>query len=467
MRIKDIIEIRILPAFAIGRLGSSSQPMDNYTWEIPDSVGFRKLVPAETLYVDQQTGKILSMTTPVEVRFRDEKNRIRPVAPFLEVWARFERKGNLFPLTMHHLKTLGLHPESLSWKVVVGNNKAFRRTRDDNDKILADTGLFTGFKRRSLNGRSANFLKGKKIHYGFGQYIRPTTQFPEIRFRFTPGGGFVYGPVIPRELQHDSGGMVINQRLIKEEVYDSKKGRWDHHSDDGRDSSLLTEPSLTYANDSSKNHRSLGYLDDGCDGIVEVVLQTKNKKLTAFSRIVAGPPAFAPDGTPVRTFADELEQALLGPEISGKANMEDIRDIVRRAMETVRLINTTIMNSEDGMAYMDNQAYSRELEPIMNINVVDNLAILSRHENVLLALESGSLAWFARLLRKYNEVGDLTDEGRRKMPALMRGADGSHLALTRRMVNKIIQAAETFPRPVNTLTWKQDGKNSSQSNSDK
>jgi hypothetical protein len=62
----------------------------------------------------------------------------------------------------------------------------------------------------------------------------------------------------------------------------------------------------------------------------------------------------------------------------------------------------------------------------------------------LLALESGSLAWFSRLLRHYNEVGDLTDEGRRKMPALMRGADGSHLALTRRMVQKIQEAADLF-----------------------
>ena len=82
--------------------------------------------------------------------------------------------------------------------------------------------------------------------------------------------------------------------------------------------------------------------------------------------------------------------------------------------------------------------------PIMDPNVVDNLAILSRHELILLALESGSLAWFARMLRDYDQVGDLTDEGRRKMPALMRGADGSHLALTRRMINKIRMAADLF-----------------------
>jgi hypothetical protein len=89
----------------------------------------------------------------------------------------------------------------------------------------------------------------------------------------------------------------------------------------------------------------------------------------------------------------------------------------------------------------------------MNPNVVDNLAILARHELILLSLQSGSLAWFARLVRHYNQVGDLSDEGRRRMPALMRGADGGHLALTRRMVNKILQAADLFNqhKPVRTI----------------
>jgi len=444
MRIKDIIEIRILPAFAIGRLGSSPEPMDNYEWDLPDPVGYRKLVPAETFLIDTGTGRILSQKKPADVRFRDAKNRIRPVSPFLELWARFEKRGPLTPLTIQHLKDLGLNTTSLNWRAVLGNNKAFRRTRDPNDKILGDTGFFNDFARKPVKGLCNNFMKGKNIPFGFVQYIKPTISFPQIRFRFTPAAGFVYGPPIPKELQHDSGGRIISQVLIRKAVYDSNKGKWNHHSDMGRDPSLLTAPDTTYANDSTKNARSLGYLDDGCDGIVEVELRMKNKKLSTFSRIVAGPPTFAPDGAPIRTFADELEQALHGPEISGHPDMEEVKDIIRRALETVRLMNTSIMNFEDGMAYMDNLGYSRALEPIMDQNVVDNLAIRSRHELVLLSLESGSLAWFARILRDYDKVGDLSDEGRRRMPALMRGADGSHLALTRRMVNKIRNAADLF-----------------------
>jgi hypothetical protein len=445
MPVKDIFDICILPPFAIGRMGSSPDPMDNFDWEIRDSVGFRKLIPAETLRVDQKTGKILSLKKPASVQFRDSKKRIRPVAPFLEVWARLERKGPLVPLTMHHLASLGLTVESISWRLVLANHKAFRRTRNPDDKILGDTGFFNDFKKRPIKGDCKNFIRGKKIPFGFAQFIKPTTAFPEIRLRFTPAHGYVYGPPKPKHPEHDSGGRPIRQKLIKDAVYDPQKGKWNHYSDNGRDGSLVTVPDITYANDETKNVRSLGYLDDSCDGKLELQLTiSKRKILRTYARIVSGPPAFAPDGLPIRTFADELEQVLLGPAISEPPHMDEVRDIIRRAMETVRLINTNVMNHDDGMAGMDTGTFGRLDAPIMDPNVVDNLAILSRHELILLALESGSLAWFARMLRDYDQVGDLTDEGRRKMPALMRGADGAHLALTRRMINKIRMAADLF-----------------------
>jgi hypothetical protein len=78
--------------------------------------------------------------------------------------------------------------------------------------------------------------------------------------------------------------------------------------------------------------------------------------------------------------------------------------------------------------------------------VAESLAIRARHERVLLALESGSLVWFASVLREHDKVGDLTDEGRRRMPGMMRNADGRHLALTRRQVSKIKAAANAILR---------------------
>jgi hypothetical protein len=81
-------------------------------------------------------------------------------------------------------------------------------------------------------------------------------------------------------------------------------------------------------------------------------------------------------------------------------------------------------------------------EPIFDPSVVDALAIRARHEAVLLALSSGTMAWFSQVLRRYTEVGDLSDDGRRKMPGMMRGADSNHLALTRRQAATIDAAAK-------------------------
>ena len=122
-------------------------------------------------------------------------------------------------------------------------------------------------------------------------------------------------------------------------------------------------------------------------------------------------------------------------------------EIVRRAFETVRLMNTEVLNGNhvvkgqanlsSNMPVMDNVDANRASDPIMARGLVDNLTLLNLHQNVLTALRSGTAPWITDVLRNYDEVGDLTDVGRRKMPALMRGADGRHLALTRRQIDLI------------------------------
>jgi hypothetical protein len=49
--------------------------------------------------------------------------------------------------------------------------------------------------------------------------------------------------------------------------------------------------------------------------------------------------------------------------------------------------------------------------------------------------------WFSDVLRRPEEIGDLSNAGRRKMPALMRNADGRALTLTRRQIDTVIKAA--------------------------
>jgi hypothetical protein len=79
----------------------------------------------------------------------------------------------------------------------------------------------------------------------------------------------------------------------------------------------------------------------------------------------------------------------------------------------------------------------------MATSLVDNLALQILHERVFNGLSSGASPWFGDLLRKPTEIGDLSSKGLRKMPALMRGADGRSLTFTHRQINMIIKAATT------------------------
>ncbi|HWY52772.1 MAG TPA: hypothetical protein VNW27_00035 [Candidatus Bathyarchaeia archaeon] len=448
----EITEIRILPPFAIARLGSSADPMDNYCLEIVDPIGPRHITHAETLLVDRQTAEARAKARPFEVKFRDADGNVRPVAPFLEVWALLAGSDELVPLTLDVLRQSGLTPADVKWSVQTANIKAFRRTGDSNDRILAQTGLFNDHGVKPLCGECFNFLDKQSISLGSVQYIKPNAAFPEIRLRFTPAAGKVYGPPPPDGKPPDGN--------LAGEVYDARKGHWrgwkdpaDPKTEPILDIRRVTNPGNVYAGTdlSDGSHRlSWGYLDDECDGIVDVEITVGGKRLNAYARIAAGPPTFAPDSLPLRTVYDELEQAMYGPELESEVTREEVeqvKQIVRRALETVRLMNTAQMNKYSsqrgvGMARMDNLDVKRAPTAILDPTVADSLAIRSRHERVLLALESGSLAWFARVLREHDEVGDLTDDGRKKMPALMRGADARHLALTRRQVNKVRAAAE-------------------------
>lgn len=452
---RNLVELRILPPFAISRLGPSPDPMDNYQLVIGDPIGTRRIEADETLLVHPRTGEITARKPPFPVNFRDAEYRIRPICPFVEVWARFAGEENLVPLTTEILSEFGLGPDAVKWSVHVANIKAYRRTNDLNDRIEAKTGVFSDHSAHELRGECKNFFDKKFLPLGSARYIKPNEQFPEIRLRFTPAAGHVYGP--PPE----GGGPDPN---IVDEVYDPAKGKWRGYFDpqdvkkDMVACRRTTNPNNIYAGKGLDDGRqiSYGYLDDECDGLIEVELTVNKVNLSAFGRVAAGPPTFAPDSMPVRTVADELEQAMFGPEVDAPATeqevaelRDEVADIVRRALETVRLMNTAQMNKPSqqrgvGMARMDFLDVTRALDPIAEPSLADSLAIQSRHERVLLALESGSLAWFANVLRDYDKVGDLSDEGRRKMPALMRNADGRHLALTRRQVSKVRAAARYF-----------------------
>jgi hypothetical protein len=454
-----ITEIRILPPLAIARLGSSRIPLENYDLIPPENpLGFRKIAPAETLIVDENSGEISDAPTPRHIVFRDG-DQIRPVAPFFEVFARVD-SGELVPLTTKLLSDNKLSPGDVKWSVKAGNIKVFRRTGKEDDRVYAEQSSITDHKTYPLEGKCNNFLAGKVLPLGSVRYIKPNEKFPEIRFRFTPAAGIVYGSSLKRKTLDLTGAVVEEDDKVmtaERVIYDAQKGTWRDYIDPGLPTD--TNPGQIYAGfaNADGNQQSWGYLDDECDGMVRVELTAGSETLSAFARFGAGPPAFAPDGLPIRTVADELEQALFGPEASAEdATLENAEEILRRAFETVRLMNTAVMNGNtinartavaSMMPSQDSNDTSRLFAPIMAPTLVDNLAVLALHQGIFAALRSGTRPWFFDVLRQPEEVGDLTDKGRRKMPAMMRGADARYLTLTRRQIDIIRKAAAKGPFP--------------------
>lgn len=446
-----ILELRILPPIAIGRLGSSGEPLEAFDLEVAegDPLGYRHIAPRETLRIDPATGAVAEAYVPGAIAFKDG-GRIRPVAPFLEVFAR-TADDVLEPLTLDLLRAEGLTPADVKWTVAVGNIKIFRRTGKPEDQIVARVTGFSDHEVHLLEGECANFYPDKKLPLGSVRYVRPTAAFPEIRLRFTPAEGKVYGASLERH--KDAKTVEPDPVLTADRVlYDSRPGRGTWRGYAESTGPALTNPAQIYAGYADgDNQVSWGYFDDECDGMVTVELALPSgPKLTASAHIGAGPPAFAPDTLPVRTVSDELEQILYGPELqAGEDPGDAAREVIRRAFETVRLMNTAVMNGNtvggrtnvaSTMVRQDANDFGRRYEPIMAPSLVDNLAVLTLHQRVFVGLSTGDAPWFAEVLRQPEEVGDLSDEGRRKMPALMRGADGRALVLTRRLIDAATKA---------------------------
>jgi hypothetical protein len=460
-----IKEVRILPPFAIGRLGSASEPMDNYSFDLgidPASeqpLGYRQIKSQPTLIVNENSGEIESERTPATLEFK-RSGKIRPVAPFLEVFAVTDN-DQLVPLTLDLLRAHGLTVKNVSWQVTVSNRKVVRRTEDEHDLVHAKIEWFSNHQIHTLKGKCDHFVaEENSVNFGSVRFIKPNNQFPEIRLRFTPAAGLIYGPNQSSEaLAEKYPGYY--QLPEDRQIYDPAKGGWSRL--DGIDSENQTVPPSLFAIEppapswfNNNTAISRGYLDDACDGFVEVQLTLQDgSKLDATARICSAPPAMAPDSLFVRTLVDDLEQVINGPEVGPEEAAEDIRasaqDIVRRAYETVRFMNVAVMNGNDfkgrsalwldSMPEEEAAGTQRTIRPIMPSGTVDTLAIMTLHQQVYAALRAGAAPWFLRLLRSPDEVADFTDRGRRKMPALMCGADNNYLALTWRQIDTIRKAA--------------------------
>jgi hypothetical protein len=479
----SIFALLMLPPFAIGRLGSAPEPVDNYTIEEnPEHpLDFRSIKGAETFIIDEASGEISGSRIPEKLTFKQD-GCIRPVAPFLEVFAQTDRDPSkpLEPLTLALLAQHGLAEGDVSWRVSVANRKVVRRTNNVDDLVLATLDWFSTHESKRLEGYCKNFIAADRfIDFGRVRYIKPNAAYPQIRFRFTPAKGLIYGPDIGESAK--DADPTLYQVPLERQIYNKTKG-WYLFNPAAPSTGPFTYPPVSTADPSGFYNETMppslyaivppappwlnnniaisrGYLDDACDGFVDVGLTLKDgTRLEASARICAGAPVVVPDSLFVRNLADDLEQIIEGPTVTTDEPYEVTRakaeDIIRRAYETVRFLNVAVMNGNppqgrpplqfDTMPAGEAFATDRMERPVMAPATVDTLAILALHQQVFTALRSGAMPWFLRLVRLPEEAADFTDEGRRKMPALMCGADSNYLALTRRQIDTIRAASDVM-----------------------
>jgi hypothetical protein len=402
------------------------------------------------------------------------------VAPFFELWAEFD-DGRF-----EHLKQNMLGDAKLEWCVEVENRKVFRRTYNKDDIVKTEAEWFSDHEPHKLKGKCKNFVADASIDFGEVRYIKPNNHYPHIRLRFTPAAGRIYGPVQPADDHLDEKFLAARERVYKSQNAKPKSKSkskskakskakswvlWEHERQKEKEHDIETVPPALFAiippappwlNRDIAISR--GYLDDACDGFVRAKLTISGNTLCAKARIGIAPPHYAPDTLFVRTLFDDLEQASEGIEIKGDSR-ERALEIVRRAFEAVRFMNVAVMNGNpfrgrdaldlDTMPAEEAFGNQRPLRPVFSPPAADTRAVMALHQRVYAALTSGSGGWFAKLLRQPEDVADLTDDGRRKMPALMCGADSNYLALTRRQISAIeklgLVTAGSPPEPLQTI----------------
>lgn len=466
----QIIELRIFPPIAVARFGSADTPLEAYSVTIDekDALDFRTIVP-EPSYMVNADGTISVAPALDEIQFKvlkDDKLVIKPVAPFLEVFVRTkEDEAHFIPLTLEVLEDCGLQLSDLNFRLTLENHKIFRRTEKANDKIyvqLDSSELEHKHAKHALDAHCVNFTKGATMNMGHFQFVKPTVDTDhkgvnQIRFRFTPPHGKVYGAdsafideIIAKDVLPEDMNSYLKSLQDYQRIYDSKKGDWTKYKEG--EGPTKTNPAQIFAGyDEGDLHYSIGLFDDAGDGFLEVTLNTPEQMLKARASLVTAPPAFAPDILPIRVVTDELEQLLYGPDLNENDTVyiDDIQEIMRRAFETIRLMNTAMMNGNpyygipataSTMPRQDTNDTHRVFEPVMAPEIVDNLAVRKLHERIFNSLDTGIAPWFINSIRMPYEIGKLDNETRRKMPAMMRGADARALTLTYRQINTIIRA---------------------------
>jgi|GEM_PF-1485868 len=355
---------------------------------------------------------------------------------------------------------------------------------------------------------------GACVPLGSVQLTKPNGAFPGFRLRFAPGKGVAYGPrnLADRIGKLDPTNPILLQIPLVRDLYKLNE-RWlkftlppersildpdaswptfelfsleelqarflailPHYGDvAARTQNEMLAELLRFVAGPQKDVRnlppglyawvveppnhvmiSLGLVDDLGDGVVECTIEKYGRKLVAQSRVVTGPPAWAPDRRPVVSLADGLadrmdRDAVRDPAYVARdphATEAEIRDLLDRAFETVGLANLDAMNDyfawenfahgmRPGAEYDPKQAKQRVWHgSALRLPLDLPLTAIGRdrhRRNTVDMFFDPYVVDTDHFMQKYVRVPAgaerLYDQ---KMPGLMRGGDRRPLTLTRR-----------------------------------
>ncbi len=417
---------------AFARVGGSQTPLSAFRWTQPDlrprGTGRTTIAPAPTFEVDPTSGTLSLVPDSEFTLFKDEKG-LRPVCPFFELHGEWDARAadQSTALTMTVVEANGLSLSKLTWDIRHANHKAYSLTGSEGDRLEAQATLRgDDHARRDLIGSSpqgaANPLvpRDPGIKMGAIQAVRPTAEYPEIRFRFYAPPGHAYGPTnLPERLTKSSdlldrliALLRLNAdwadfRLPAERCILNANSAWPRYK-------LVTYGELIKAVPRIVAHpraflslcrhvqrsellrfllgptgdagklppglfawrfgggallSSLGLVDDLGDGVITCSLDGVGQ---ARARIAVGPPHFSPDRRPPVTIADALTDRtqradVRSPDWMSQKNWPsaeaEIDDLLDRAFETAALSNLDAWNEELRSENQSDAVYRRDATP--------------------------------------------------------------------------------------------------------
>jgi hypothetical protein len=373
------------PSIAIARLGASSTPMVAFEWGPgdPRTIGETRIRPIRSLDVDANGN--VTVFEPREIRVRDGA-LIRPVAPFLELWALVGDgpPAQLTPsaVTPALLASNGITESNVTFTVTAMNLKAARRTGDPQLRYGTFPPLtLAGNDHRAvpLRGQSppdaadAMIPAGRIIPLGRIQVLRPQRQpaadvvpaevrLDVLRLRYTPAAGLFYGPP-PAATRDPVDGPAVPQ----ERAFLNPDAGWMNAT---FAQTRIVNPGDTYDMfDSGQNAGgvSLGVVDDTCELAIIAAATIGGAALRARANVMVGPPDFAPDRRPFLSLADEINDRQFDPArdtaLSRQERDQWVEDLFERVYETASLLDVDHYRSQRAATVPASQRRQQVLPP--------------------------------------------------------------------------------------------------------